>query len=166
MTATTETLLNDLLQQNLPPEELTLQAALLLSRAAHADWAGLYIGNSNARTFQTVYQHPELPTPLLAYLEQRVRSRRPPLTHGTLGTQPTFFDNYRNHPDAQSGALILGVQAVAHFPLGRHRDRTFIATALRVTPTLTHGSPWTPVQRTLMQTIAVSVQANLTRTSY
>ena len=165
MTAT-DPLLDDLLQQNIPPEELTLQAALILSRAANADWAGLYIGNSNTRTFQTIYQHPNLPTPLLTYLDQRARSRRPPLAHGVIGTLPTFVDNYRNHPDAQPGALILGVTAVAHFPLGHHGDRTFIATALRVTPTPnpTRGPPWTPAQRARLVTITQSVQAALART--
>ena len=160
-------LLNTLIQVDFPPEELTIQVTQILSSAARADWAGLYVGNSEAHTFQTIHQHPELPTALLAYLDQRTRSRsRTPLTRTAFEhTRATFVDNYKTHPDAQHGAVCLGVTAVAHVPLGHHADQAFIATVLRVStsPTLAHSSPWTEDERTLIDTASHTVQVALAR---
>lgn len=159
--------LETLLQRDLPPEELTLQAALILSHAAHADFAGLYIGNSNTHTFHTVHQHPELSTALLSYLEHRTRTPTPLARTAFKNAQATFVNNYRDHPDARNAAVHLGINAAAYLPLGHHSGLTFIAAVIRAstTPTRARNSPWTEDQQTLMRTISRKVQTALARSS-
>jgi GAF domain-containing protein len=157
--------LDALLHQNLPPEDLTRQATLIISQALNADWAGLYAGNSDAHVHQVIYHHPEMPTPLLAYLEQRTRTLTPLARVALEHPHPTFVDHYKEHPDARQGAVALGVSAVAHLPLGHRDGLTYIATVLRLTasPTLVRSTPWTENERTLMTAAARRIQVALTR---
>jgi hypothetical protein len=160
-------LLETLLQRDLPPEELTLQAALLLSHAAHADFAGLYIGNPDTHSLHTVHQHPELSLAFLAYLKHRTRSPTPLARTALTNTHATFVNNYRDHPDARHAAVRLGVHAAAYLPLGHHAGRTFIASILHVTPfpDLVHNSPWSEDKQRLVHTVTHRVQAALARSN-
>ena len=159
--------LETLLLRDPPPEQLTLQATLILSQASQADFAGLYIGNADTHTFHTVHQDPELSTAILSYLEHRSRSPTPLARKALANAQPIFVNNYKDHPDARGAAIHLGINTAAYLPLGHHSGLTFIATVIRAstTPTLAHNSPWTEDQQTLMRAVAHKVQAALARSS-
>lgn len=154
--------LDTLIRETLPAD-LVSQAALLIGTTVHADWTGLLTALPGTYSYQVVHHHPDLPVALLSYLEQRTRSFTPLAREAFQHTRPVFVDTYANHPDAQHGAVALGISSVAHLPLGHQAAETYIMTVMRATssPTLARGAPWTEDERTFMETASRSVQEAL-----
>ena len=151
-----------LTQSGLPPADLIIQAATLISRILHADWSGLLTTTPTTHTYQIVHHRSDLPTPLLTYLEQRTRSNRPLGRLNLETTHPTYVDHYPDLPDAKKGAVSFGINAVAHLPLGTHNGQTYVMTVVRTSPTiLTRSTPWTHDERAFMDAATRTVRKAL-----
>ncbi|GAA3995660.1 sensor domain-containing diguanylate cyclase [Deinococcus rubellus] len=150
-----------LMDLDLTPETMTLNASALLAGALSADYIGLLIFEEEGLRVEAAHLNPRLPQAITDLPTQR--PDWPNSVTWSLKTlsQPLYLNDYPGHPGALTTGVDSGVQQIAWLPLGTRSGVTSLLMSVRLRDNpVAH---WRGSDRALLEAVGRSIRSTLDR---
>jgi diguanylate cyclase (GGDEF)-like protein/PAS domain S-box-containing protein len=153
-----------LAQSDLSPEEVALNVARVVGRAADLDWGGLAVLEGDYARTVTAWHQPtgQLDAEFIAQMEAGTPRGRGMVWQIFEQGEPVYVEDYPSQSNAVPLFVELGVQSLAFLPLTRVGPFQYLMSAIR----RHKAAAWTEEDRALFQAAARTMQLSLERRHY